>query len=294
MFFILILFFEMILSLGGYFYFYVYSNLDSPLIEEDAFRILFLGESTTVGGGGIGKENAYPAQVEKILQKKYFDKKIKSYNKGISSIETTAILRNINKNMIKYKPNLVVLMVGQNDFFIKSINSSLMLNNWCSNSKLYRFIVSIRDFFRVERNYPSTDYVEGGDFRYIRIPSDGNPKKGELHYHYKPVKTLSEFISNLHLMIQTVHLYDSEIWFAGYLQPNSRAKVNPVLEDVAKEQNIVYVGNYPEVDFKTNRSLFADDGWHPSAEGHQIIAEKIAEKIIEERIIDDWQLGTSF
>ena len=86
-------------------------------------------------------------------------------------------------------------------------------------------------------------------------------------------------------IIEKVQSHDSEIWFIGYLQPDSRKKVNPVLKEIADKNRIVYVGDYPKVYFEVNRSLFAYDGWHPSEEGHRIIAEKIVEKIIAEDIL---------
>lgn len=256
MFVLLLLFFELILSFGCFFYFYVYSNLDNPEIEEGAFRILFLGESTTEGVG-VGKENAYATQVEVILQQKYPDKKVRSYNKGISSIKMIAILRNLDKDMVKYKPHLVILMAGFNDDFIPDEDIP-RFERWYSNFELYRLTASVRDFMYIDYNYR----------------------------HFNP---LSRVIYNLDSVVKKVHSYGSEIWFAGYLQPDAGGHVNPVLQKVAEENNIDYVGDYPEVDFMVNRSLFAEDGWHPSVEGHRIIAEKIAEKMIGEGVIDRWQ-----
>lgn len=286
----LLIFFELILNLGGYFYFDIYSNLESTRIEKDSFRILFLGESTTAGTGAGGIENAYPAQVEKILQQEYPDKKIKCYNKGIGAVETTAILRNLDRNMIKYKPHLVIPMAGFCDYFAGYVNQFTPskpsgLKMWYSRFKIYRLVMFIKDIFRLSSR------VSGDkDFKYLH--EHNNETLRYLHFalFYKPLKyPLSQVIFNLNEMIQTVHSYGSEIWFAGYLQPDAREKVNPTLEEIAKENNIMYVGDYPIVDFKINRSLFAEeDGWHPSKDGHRIIAEKIAEKVIQEGIIDHW------
>jgi len=274
---LLLLLFEVILTLGGYFYFNVYFNLDNPKIEEDAFRILFLGESTTLGHV-VGQENAYPALVERILQEKYPDKKIVAYNKGIGAIETTAILRNLDKNMIKYKPHLVVLMAGINDGcqfvddmaevdndIIKNTGYS-RLKKWYSKSKFYLLMVSLLDFFKVDKNFSNEAGREDFNFRYI-----GGVDYG---YHYKPDNSVSEVVFNLNSIIRKVNGYDSEIWFVGYLFPDSEKIINPLLEDIAKENKITYIGNYPPTDFTTWY------GWHPNKEGHMIIANKIAEAVI--------------
>ena len=280
LFIILLIFFELVLNIGGYFYFYVSSNLDSPKIEENTFCILFLGESTTAGAFlDNSQENAYPAQVEQILQKKYPNKKIRSYNKGVTSIETTAILRNLDRNMIKYKPNLVILMAGLNDHFVPN-EKTLGFKDLYLRFKVYRFIAPLKDFIKIRRD----PWLQGDDFRYVNEQEAG--------YLYKPIIYRSEVIFNLVSIINKVHSYSSEIWFVGYLQPDARERVSPFLGKLAEEKNITYFGDYPEIDFIVNRSLFSSDGWHPSKEGHKIIAEKIAEKIIDEGIIDHWTLGS--
>lgn len=272
MFIILLFFFELILNLGGYFYFYIYSNWDNPKVEEDAFRILFLGESTTAGASiNNPQEDAYPTQVERILQRHYPNKKIKCYNRGIGAIETTAILRNLNRNMIKYKPYLVIIMVGANDR--PSSEGTHVLKSRYLKSNIYRLISSMIDTFKLDLNYTDKrDFI----FRY-KLCSNCDFRI-----------SFSQFVFNLDSITRTVHSYGSEIWFVGYLQPDARGRVNPMLQNITKKDNITYVGDYPEVDFEINRSLFADDGWHPNEEGHRIIAEAIAKRVIWEGIVDRW------
>lgn len=183
MFVIVLLFFEIILSFGGYFYFFVYSNLDNSEIEENSFRILFLGESTTEGDS-VSRENAYPAQFEYILQQKYPDKKIKRYNKGVRGIETTAVLRNLDKNMIKYKPHLVVLMAGNNDNFILD-NANFILKKRIFKSKIYRLIESIKDIPLLSKSQIGTN-----NFRYVFVSYLHKPS-----YHYGSVENLCSFIA---------------------------------------------------------------------------------------------------
>jgi len=175
---LLLLCFELILRAGGYFYFYVYSNLDRPNIEEDAFRILFLGESTTAGGL-VGKDNAYPAQVQRILQDHYPTIKISSNNRGVGSIETTAILRNLDRNIINYKPHLIILMAGRNDNFLRSEQISWIKRVYL-NLRVYQLVSSIIDLSKV---YPID---ENGFFRYgYNISAD-----------YKRSRPVSEFVFN--------------------------------------------------------------------------------------------------
>lgn len=253
MFIFLLFLFELFLSFGSYFYFYVSSNSDNPEIEKDAFRILFLGESTTAGDLLVDKGDAYAAQIGNILLQKFPNKKMKSYNKGISGIKADSILRNLNRDLTKYKPRLVILMAGGNEQCFRG-NKTHIKNLFYTESKVYRLICFI-----------------------ISVP-----------YTIRPDCEL-ETIYNLEGIIRLIRSCNSEIWFAGYLQPDMRERVNPVLQKIAEKNNITYVGDYPMVDFVANRSLFAYDGWHPNKEGHRIIAEKIVERIIQEGIIDNWR-----
>lgn len=323
---LLFLFFEAILNLGGFLYFYIYSNLDNPKIEEDTFRILFLGESTTEGGyAGLG--NDYPAQVEKTLQFKYSEIKIRSYNQGIGGIETTAILRNLDRNMIKYGPHLVIIMAGNNNHCLRGnesfadVQQPSRLVRLYTNLKIHRLITFVEDIFLLSSSYKK------GDFRYVQADENESFFKYPLPYYarkpYPQVSSTPKTISNLKNIIKIVRSYGSEIWFVGYLQPDAREDVNPVLQRIAEENNITYIGDYPLIDFKAwltcyfhpdskkkfNKmlqrfenvdlngyyehieefkdicSLFFDDNWHPSEEGHKIIAEKIAENIINKNLI---------
>jgi len=74
--------------------------------------IMCIGESTTALGGG----DSYPAQLEKILNERHPGLKISVINKGIPAADSSFILRQLEENMGKYKHDIVVAMIGVNDF----------------------------------------------------------------------------------------------------------------------------------------------------------------------------------
>lgn len=82
-----------------------------PLDQNDLFRILCLGESTTALGG----QNSYPRQLENVLNSTQKEIHFSVINKGIPSITTTQIVANLEKYLDEYKPHLVVVMMGIND-----------------------------------------------------------------------------------------------------------------------------------------------------------------------------------
>lgn len=229
-----------------------------------------MGESTTFGYF-VDKQEAYPAVVEKILTAKGYD--VISINKGSPAIETTAILRNLDRLMITYKPDLVILMAGNNENFIDS--PIIEKNTAISDLRIFRLGLLLNDLPNIDTVYPDGQVL----YRYNHTALRS--------YSYRPNVPRSYVASNLREIISTVHNHDSEIWFAGFLQPGPRNKVNPLLREIALEKEITYIGDYEYINFsdQASRYLLAEDNWHPSAKGHLMISGQIAKKIIMSGIV---------
>lgn len=113
-----VLFIELGLRAGGLFFISLqeYRNLSS-IKQKGAYRIVCLGESTTALGG----EYSYPSQLEKILNQWSKEIKFNVINKGIPGTNTTGILAQLEDNLNKYSPNMVLAMMGINDEYGKFI-----------------------------------------------------------------------------------------------------------------------------------------------------------------------------
>jgi tetratricopeptide (TPR) repeat protein len=131
--------------------------------------ILALGESTTATGGMM----AWPAQLERILND---DTDIKNkgiqcqvINEGLVGTNTTVILGHLQKYLNTYKPNIVISMMGINDYALQggyedpygvhfSVSSRNSWQNILNKIQLYRvyqfFYQDINDFitFHMRRN----------------------------------------------------------------------------------------------------------------------------------------------
>lgn len=88
-----------------------YMNIVSAR-QEGTYRILCLGESTTALGSS---SKPYPSQLEEILNTQNLRIKFSVINKGIIATDTTAILSKLEENIEKYKPNMLITMMGIND-----------------------------------------------------------------------------------------------------------------------------------------------------------------------------------
>jgi tetratricopeptide (TPR) repeat protein len=75
--------------------------------KRGAFRILCLGESTTAG--------QYPFILEEILNQHNLGIKFSVIDRGIPGTNTSVILSQLESNLNKYKPDMVITMMGIND-----------------------------------------------------------------------------------------------------------------------------------------------------------------------------------
>jgi tetratricopeptide (TPR) repeat protein len=109
--------FEIGLRLTGFALFFTqeYRN-NVSLDKRGAYRIMCLGESSTALGG----KYSYPRQLEEILNRRGLKKRFSVVNAGAVSADTADILTHLEGNLARYKPDMVVIMAGANDRYIRA------------------------------------------------------------------------------------------------------------------------------------------------------------------------------
>ncbi|MBU1148053.1 MAG: hypothetical protein KKD11_06830 [Candidatus Omnitrophica bacterium] len=142
---------EVGLRLGSYFYYFyrARSSVDRS-INEDAVRILCIGDSFTFGVGGT-EGHSYPEQLEKILNKKNPLRRFVVYNCGIPGANSSMMLRRLPGWLSKYRPHFVITMAGLNNswnlsesnyFLFRKGNAernTYYMDYFCSRSQCYKF-----------------------------------------------------------------------------------------------------------------------------------------------------------
>jgi len=99
---------ELGLRAGGFIIMSAQERRNLQTIKQNGrFRIMCLGESTT--------QNQYPRYLEEILNARDTGVKFSVIDKGLTCSTTGIILSGINANLDKYKPDMVVTMMGSND-----------------------------------------------------------------------------------------------------------------------------------------------------------------------------------
>lgn len=111
-----------------------------PIDADGYYRILALGESTTAWGG----KDSWSSQLEWILNNRSSEIKFKVFNEGTSAKTTPFILTKLEDNLDKYKPHMVITMMGINDETYSSMEQGerIMLNNlsWLEKSRVHKLI----------------------------------------------------------------------------------------------------------------------------------------------------------
>jgi tetratricopeptide (TPR) repeat protein len=102
---------EIGLRLGGFILLFLQEYKNNVAIQKKGtYRIMCLGESTTAGG-----TDSYPSQLEEILNQRNTGIKFSVINKGVSGTTSFCILSNLEDNLSKYKPDMIITMMGINE-----------------------------------------------------------------------------------------------------------------------------------------------------------------------------------
>ena len=103
---------EIGLRIGGFIFFSLQEHRNRVSLKKNGeYRIMCLGESTTALGG----ENSYPSQLEVLLNERHTGIKFSVINKGVCGIKTSEIANELESNIDKYRPNMILTMIGIND-----------------------------------------------------------------------------------------------------------------------------------------------------------------------------------
>ncbi|MBF0485951.1 MAG: hypothetical protein HQL16_05510 [Candidatus Omnitrophica bacterium] len=102
---------ECVLRFGGFVFHCRQEMMNKASFSDDEIRILCIGESTTA----LGDDNSYPAILKTVLNQKSGTERFKVINKGMVSKNTRDILDQLNDNLTRYRPHIVVAMIGVND-----------------------------------------------------------------------------------------------------------------------------------------------------------------------------------
>lgn len=139
-------------------------NKRNKIKSTSAYRIMILGESTSDNYWKEGEDGAWPNQLETLLNQSGLEAQVINLAKGGNT--TALMMSNLLDNLDTYKPNMVISMMGINDWgetsFIGEVSDANLFLNNLRTVKLFRWIYFrywASQFEDVHTKFPE-DYLE--------------------------------------------------------------------------------------------------------------------------------------
>ena len=101
----------------------------SPEKLEDVYRIFMLGGSTMFGHGATSDQTTIPGYVQEFFQNYNDEFKIEIINGGIQGADSYAETKMIERKLLTYSPDMIIVYDGWNDLRADNTAESLH-NNW--------------------------------------------------------------------------------------------------------------------------------------------------------------------
>jgi len=109
-------------------------------------RILCLGDSNTYGLY-LDRAESYPAQLETLWNSSHDSPKLEVVNLGVPGANSSWLVRESSRLLETFDPDLVILMVGANDFWTRPVPLDGVSEPWWSvlrRSRIYRALYMAR------------------------------------------------------------------------------------------------------------------------------------------------------
>lgn len=129
---------ELILRSGNGIYNHLQENrCRNVQLKKGSFRILCLGDSTTLLGG----EDSYPALLQARLDERRLKIPCQVINAGVVGANTSYIVNHLRENIVRFSPDMAIVMAGINDIQGKHAVENRSLRLWfAQHSQVFRFI----------------------------------------------------------------------------------------------------------------------------------------------------------
>lgn len=272
------------------------TTLEKP---AGTFRIAFVGDSLTEAFQ-VSPEAAFPQLVEKRLNDLAGDKKIETLNFGVTSYGTVKELYVLENEVLKFKPDLVVLgFFTGNDFYNnleEKISSQAQftpwqkLKNWKklwwrNHSTAYRWFLEKKARNQFFSNpipvFTPSGYGPGSIFG-ENYSEETQMAMAKTQEYFKKVKNVAvEHQIPVLILILPSKEQVHETLRASDDQNLDWAKPNKILREFLIKENMLYLDTLPTFQSwaKINPkglAFFKFDG-HPNETGHWLIAKGLLE-----------------
>lgn len=259
-------------------------------ISKEAFTILCVGDSTTEGLG-VSTELSYPVCLQRFLDQNVPERKFKVINIGKGGMNSSQVLNRFKNNLEKYRPNLVLLLVGINDSWNMNESNIWMFDKSSSINKVKLNLDLALSRLKVYQ------------FAKLLILSKANLTLSELGQKeriyaksFERSKEKTEMLLELlkHNLKEIVNLAGGNgirIFVLTY-QKEGIGNIRRLINLAYKELEVPVVDNQAlfESAVMRNLTLISKDNFHPNALGYSLIAKNIFNAMVDKEIIKSERL----
>lgn len=194
-------------------------------------------------------------------------------NLGVCAITSEEVARHFHRNMATYKPNLAIILVGNNNNYPRLVPEleKTSFFQMLKRLKICRVILFSYQFLNGLFNKTLTIH---------RIYSD-------IYISYEGIKNLpltskGELANNLNYMLTIAAKNRCKVIICNYFHSSS----NGYLRDFAVKENIPFCDNEKLYSSGGHSDWISEDGWHPSFKGYSAIAQNLYDTIEKYNLVD--------
>jgi lysophospholipase L1-like esterase len=244
----------------------------SDAADPAAYRILCVGESTTYGVGAADPEReSWPAQLEKIMSRRFPGRKIQVFNRGVGGVTALEHFRHFDRYLDLLKPDLTIFQLGGNTTGATGFywGNGGWLGEWANRFRTLRVLkmaaVASAAFF-VDDGYVQEAF---GRFYFSSSNRTGRftiPREQHATYLKK--------------MIDRAQRAGGSVLVCGYF----RSDANRFLPGLASEKGVPYcdLARIYERFADRESEILSSDMAHPNSYGYSLIAQEVARRILDD------------
>jgi lysophospholipase L1-like esterase len=263
---------------------------EPPAWATRDLRVLCLGDSNTYGLH-MERKDAYPQQLATLWRSEGYQPALEVLNLGVPGTNSSRILSELPRILSSLEPNVVILMVGANDYWTLPVPFGEAQVNpvrrWLSYSRVYQG-------FRMARRAldpPTVDVIldETGDYveRRDHVIRYGD-EQFEMGFSSRPARDVEtdDLRANLRRLIHEIRRREAQVVLMTYparfrkLYPRANRELRsaarytkaPLVDLAAVFEQLCRTEECPEY-------LLRD--LHPTALGYSVVAETLARELRE-------------
>lgn len=236
-----------------------------PKNSEDIFRIVCLGDSSTIGDS-VNSDQTYCAQLEKLLADRWPSRKVEAFNCGFFGYSSYQGRMLFEQYYSRLQPDAVIFYFGVNDAVFAPVRED---KDWNKVPRL-----ALKANYHLYKRSHFYRFLRNINVRYVlqTMVHPFNTQKRNL-FHRQRVRP-EDFFANLNAIENLAAKGEGKVYVVPYLSLDGKKLLHAAFFDRYSNERMIDLEPVFRDTLDHGLSPFVD-GTHPSPEGHRMIAEML-------------------